>query len=215
MDFPRTERNNVKRVPDRGIYDKENIYTIVDEALICFVGFSIENQPFVIPTIHARKNDTIYLHGATTSRMIKHLEAGNRLCLTVTQLDGLVLARSVFHHSMNYRSAMLYGSGRQADEKEKLLALEIITEKLIPGRWKDARTPNEKELKATSIIAIDIEEASAKIRTGGPTDDEDDYNLKVWAGVIPICQNINKPVDDKLLQPGIDFPDYLKKFYEK
>jgi uncharacterized protein len=214
MEFNKKKICAVKQSPKRAVYDKETIYPTVDEALICHVGFSIDNQPFVIPTIHARRNDTIYLHGSTKSRLINHIKAGNNVCVTVTLLDGLVLARSVFHHSMNYRSAVLFGKGREVNEKEKLAALELITEKLIPGRWNDSRLPNEKELKATAVVAIYIENASAKIRTGGPNDDAEDYNLDYWAGVIPVKQIMMTPEPDARLNEQINIPEYIISMLE-
>ncbi|MFH1197201.1 MAG: pyridoxamine 5'-phosphate oxidase family protein [bacterium] len=213
MEFNRTKINTVKQAPKRAFYDKETIYPIVDEALICHVGFSIESQPFIIPTIHARRDDTIYLHGSTKSRLINHIESGNTVCISVALLDGLVLARSVFHHSMNYRSAVLFGKGKLVGRKEKLEALELITEKLFPGRWNDARPPNGKELKGTAIVAIDIENASAKIRTGGPNDNPEDYDLDYWAGVIPIKQIMLEPIPDEKLKAGIELPRYIEHFF--
>ena len=210
--FEKEPRNQVVRVPNRGHYDKETIYKILDEALICHVGFASENQPFVIPTIHARDGDKILLHGATTSRLLKHVEAGHPLCITVTHVDGLVLARSVFHHSMNYRSAVVFGKGKLLAAEEKWDALERFTEKLIPGRWDDARQPTKQELKATTIVAVDIESASAKVRTGAPKDDEEDYGLDVWAGVVPMTVTFQAAEADAELKAGVELPDYLQNF---
>ena len=213
--FAKTDLNRVKRVPDRGHYDKETIYPIIDEAYICHVGFVVEERPFVIPTIHARQGDTLLLHGATTSRMLKTIQQGNPICITITLLDGLVMARSVFHHSMNYRSAVLFGQGHIIDDPEaKMEALYTFTEKLIPGRWDDARQPNATETKATSIIAGPIDSASAKIRIGPPGDDDEDYALPVWAGVVPITQQFGTPWDDPRLTPGIPMPDYLTRYVQ-
>ena len=165
--FEINDRNRIRRLPNRGKYDKETIQAIVDDALICHVGFVVDDQPFVIPTLLARQGDTILLHGAASSRLMRHLAAGNSVCISVTHIDGLVLARSVFNHSINYRSALIFGRGVLIeDDPEKIAALSAFTEKLLPGRWEDARGPNRKELKATSIVAINIESASAKIRTG-------------------------------------------------
>ena len=186
--FSVTYLNRIKRVPKRADYDKEGVYAVVDAALICHVGMvNDDGQPIVIPTIHARQGNNFLIHGATTSRMLNYIGAGKPLCITVTHLDGLVLARSVFHHSMNYRSAVLYGRGTLlTDPEEKMAALEIFTEKLIPGRWADARQPNETETKATHIVSVPIDLASAKVRVGPPGDDEEDYALDVWAGVLPM-----------------------------
>lgn len=168
MEFSINDKNKIKRNPKRASYNKDIIYGIIDEALICHISFNLDNQPFIIPTIHVRDNDTIYFHGASTSRLIKHIENGNNMAVAFTHLDGIVLARSAFHHSMNYRSAIVFGKGRTCDKNESRKVFELLTEKLIPDRWKDARRPTDKEIKATSITAIDIEDASAKIRSGRP-----------------------------------------------
>ena len=182
-----TDRTRVRRHPERGAYDRESIDAILDEALICNVGFVVEGQPFVIPTIHARAGDTLYLHGSSASRMLRTLEGGVDVCVTATLLDGIVLARSVYNHSMNYRSAVVLGRARLVDDPdEKLAALEAVVEHIVPGRWADARRPNRKELKATSVLALPLDQASAKIRTGPPSDFEEDEDLPVWAGVIPL-----------------------------
>lgn len=208
--FPQTDLNRVRRIPQRGAYDKETIYGIIDAAPICHVGFVDGGQPVVIPTIHARRDDRLFLHGAPASRMLKHIQSGAPLCVTITILDGLVLARSVFHHSMNYRSVVLFGRGRLLeDDEEKLAALETITEHVLPGRWADARQPNRRELQATSVVEIVIEQASAKVRTGPPGDDEEDYALPVWAGVLPVKLAYGDPVPDPLLAEGIEPPGYL------
>jgi nitroimidazol reductase NimA-like FMN-containing flavoprotein (pyridoxamine 5'-phosphate oxidase superfamily) len=207
-----SHRSKINRLPSRGYYDKETINQIIDEALYCHVSFAYNNQPYIIPTIHARMNDRIVLHGAKGSRMMKHIAEGNEVCIALTLMDGLVLARSVFHHSMNYRSVVLFGKGKLFENKvKKLEALKAITEHLIPGRWEDARKPNEKELKATTVVSIDIDEASAKIRTGPPIDDEEDYNLPVWAGVIPILQKFDSPVNDPKLNEDIALPNYIRE----
>lgn len=210
MKFTKDHRNEIKQIPGRGFYDKDTIYKIVDEALVCHIGFSAGNNPFIIPINHARKDDIIYVHGSPKSRLINHLKEKNSVCLSFTLIDGLVLARSVFHHSINYRSAILFGKGRPVNEKEKIEAFELITEKLIPGRWKDSRHPNEKELKTTSVAAIDFETGSAKIRSGGVNDDKDDYESDYWAGIIPIKQTLLNPLPDGRLKAGIEVPDYIK-----
>lgn len=211
--FPKTARNKVKRLPERGHYDAATIYPIVDAALICHVGFVLEGQPFVIPTLHARQDDTILLHGAKGSRLLRHIQSGGEVCITITHVDGIVLARSVFHHSINYRSAVLFGKGSVIeDEQAKLQALEAFTERLIPGRWQDARPPNALELKQTTVIAVQIESASAKLRTGPPGDEADDLDLPVWAGVLPLRQLAGAPLADPQLKPGVELPDYLRDF---
>jgi nitroimidazol reductase NimA-like FMN-containing flavoprotein (pyridoxamine 5'-phosphate oxidase superfamily) len=216
MNFPITETNKLRRYPNRGAYDKETIFSIVDEALICHVGFVADGQPYVIPTIHARLGDEIILHGAVANRMLTHGAEGNPLCVTVTLVDGLVLARSVFHSSMNYRSAVLFGKGRMLErDAEKLRALEALTEHVARGRWNDARKPTRKELDATTVIAMTIESASAKVRTGPPNDDEQDYTLPIWAGVVPLEVAANQPIDDPRLLAQIDAPQYAKHYVRK
>jgi uncharacterized protein len=213
VDFARTEHNKVRRLPQRAQYDRETIYRIVDEAPISHVGFMQENQPVVIPMLHARIGDTLYFHGAPASRLLKLIGAGHPMCVAFTVLDGLVLARSVFHHSVNYRSAVIFGTGELVEsDEEKLVALEALTEHIAPGRWGDARRPNQKELDATSVIALRIESASAKIRTGPPADDEADYALPVWAGVVPLRMQALKPIDDPELSGGIDVPSYISNY---
>jgi uncharacterized protein len=208
--FPKTDQNRVKRLPERGHYDRETIYHILDEALICHVGFVENGQPYVIPINFARVEDTILLHGAKASRLLKHVEAGQPVCVTVTLVDGLVLARSVFHHSVNYRSVVLFGSGRPVEEEqEKLAALEAITEHLIPGRWQEARLPSAKEMNATRVVSIRIDEASAKVRMGPPIDEQEDYTLPVWAGVLPLQEVTSSPVPDELLPEEIPVPAYV------
>ncbi len=211
--FSKTEKNRIKRLPKRGHYDSETIYKILDEALICHVGFVENKIPFVIPINFARMGDEIVLHGAKASRLLKHIEAGRQVCIEVTIVDGLVLARSVFHSSVNYRSVVLFGRGRSIeDEEEKLAALEAVTEHLLPGRWQDARRPNKKELKATLVVAVKIEEASAKLRLGPPADDAEDYSLPIWAGVMPLQEEALPVVPDELLLKGIPVPEYIEAY---
>ena len=210
MDFEQEQRNRVRRIPERGHYDKETIYAIVDEALICHVAFAVDGQPFVVPTIHARMGDELILHGAKASRLLKHIEAGHPVSVAITLLDGLVMARSVFHSSMNYRSAVLFGTGRVlASAGEKLAALEALTEHLARGRWQDARQPTALELNATTVVAIAIDSASAKVRVGPPNDDAEDYALPIWAGVLPVQQQAGSPLPDPKLASGIAAPEYL------
>ena len=212
-DFPKTDLNSVRRLANRGYYDKATIYPIVDEALICHVGFVQDGQPFVIPTIHARWNDTMYLHGAINNRMLTHIAGGNPLCLSITLLDGIVFARSVFHHSMNYRSVALFGKGSVIDkEDEKLHALEVISNHVARGRWEEARLPNQREMDTTIVVAVEIESASAKIRTGPPNDNPEDYSLPVWAGVLPFHQASLAPVKDPKLPDGTPIPGYVSSY---
>jgi hypothetical protein len=180
------ERTRVKRLPERGHYDRETIDAILDEGLVCHVGFAVDGEPYVIPMLYARAGDVVYLHGSSASRTLRGLSAGVPVCVTVTLLDGLVLAKSVFHHSMNYRSVVLFGTARPLDGDEKRQALHALVEQLAPGRWDEAREPTATELKATSILALPIDEASAKIRSGPPKDEPEDEDLPVWAGVVPV-----------------------------
>jgi hypothetical protein len=210
--YEKTPKNQVVRVPQRGHYDRETVYRIIDAALICHVGLVQDDQPYVIPTLHARKDNEILLHGSTKSRLIQYAQAGQNLCVTITLVDGLVLARSVFHHSMNYRSVLLFGQGRLVAEAEKLAYMEHFTNCLIPGRWQDARQPNEQELKATAIVTMPISLASAKIRQGPPGDDEADLQLPVWAGVLPIRQQFLPFEPDQYVTEGVSLPQYLKDF---
>jgi nitroimidazol reductase NimA-like FMN-containing flavoprotein (pyridoxamine 5'-phosphate oxidase superfamily) len=209
-EFVSDSRSRVRRVPERAAYDQDTIYAIVDEALFCHVGFVQDDQPFVIPTNHARLGDTLFFHGAHASRFIKQVAAGHELCVAMTLVDGLVLARSVCSHSMNYRSAVLFGRGHLVDgEAEKLQALERLTEHLLPGRWADARKPTAQELRTTAVVAMPIDSASAKVRSGLPADDEADYDLPVWAGLVPLQQQFLAPVGDPRLAPDIPVPGYV------
>ena len=209
-DYTKTEKNSIKRLPKRGHYDRQTIYQILDEALICHVGFTVDGQPYVIPINFARIDDTIVLHGAKASRLLKHVEAGHPICVEVTIVDGLVLARSVFHHSVNYRSVVVFGTGRLVtDAQEKLAALEAVTEHLIPGRWQEARLPNQKELNATSVVSIRMDEASAKVRVGPPVDEDEDYTLPVWAGVLPLQETPLTPLRDELQSEEVPLPEYV------
>jgi hypothetical protein len=193
-----TTRTTVRRHPERGDYDRSTIDAILDEALICHVGFVVDGQPFVIPTIHARDADILYIHGSPGSRMLRNLKGGVDLCVTVTLLDGLVLARSVYNHSMNYRSVVVLGRAREVtDRDEKLRAMECVVEHVVPGRWADARQPSDGEIKGTTILALGLDEASAKVRSGRPTDDEDDLSFPVWAGVVPLEVTAQAPVPDE------------------
>jgi uncharacterized protein len=211
--FPVSDRTRLVREANRAVYDREAIYKILDEGFVCHVGFAAEGQPFVIPTMFARVGDFIYFHGSAASRMLRGLSAGLPVCITVTLADGLVLARSVFNHSMNYRSVVALGQATVIDNPaEKLRALQAMTEKLIPGRWNDARQPNEKELKATSILKLPLTEVSAKVRTGDVEDDADDYALSVWAGVIPLRLVPGEPLRDGRCDPAIPTPAYAANY---
>jgi nitroimidazol reductase NimA-like FMN-containing flavoprotein (pyridoxamine 5'-phosphate oxidase superfamily) len=202
-------RSQVKRLAKRAVYDRAAINAILDEALICHVGFIVDGQPFVIPTIHVRIGDCIYLHGSPASRMLQTLAQGAEACITVTLVDGLVLARSAFHHSMNYRSVVLFGIGSAVvDEHKKNEVLRCLAEHLIAGRWQEVRAPNPTELKGTLVVSIPIDEASAKVRTGPPLDDEEDYALNVWAGVLPLRLTPSTPIADPRLPSGIEVPMY-------
>lgn len=200
-------RNKVKRVPNRGAYDKKTAYEILDAGFLCHMGFSVGNQPYVIPTLYGREGDKIFVHGATSSRLIKELEKGFPVCLTVTHVDGLVLARSAFHHSMNYRSVVVFGTAKAVPDIQKEAVLNIISDNVFKGRWEESRLPNPKELKATSVLEIQIDQASSKIRTGGPVDDKEDYDLNIWAGVVPITSVYGTPINDEQLKDGIPISD--------
>lgn len=214
MNTTQSKRTTVKRLPKRGNYDRETINAILDEGFICHVGFSVDGQPYVIPTGYARVGDDLYIHGSSASRMLRSLSEGINVCVTVTLIDGLVLARSAFHHSVNYRSVVVLGNAELvSDEDEKNKALEAVTEHIVPGRWADVRWPNEIELKATTVLKLAIDEASAKIRTGGPVDDEEDYAMDVWAGVLPLNLATAEPLADSRLADGSDVPDYVKNYH--
>lgn len=208
--FTPTDRSRVRRLPARGAYDEKTIHQILDEGLVCHIGFVVKGQPYVIPTTYARIGTTLYVHGSAASRMLKILQHGIKACLTVTLLDGLVLARSAFHHSMNYRSVVAFGTALLvSDPDEKLEALRALTEHIVPGRWADARHPTPTELVQTSVLRFSIEEASAKIRRGPPIDDDEDYQLSVWAGVVPLEVTPSEPLADPRLRGEIAPPAYV------
>jgi uncharacterized protein len=210
-----TKRTELRRLPARGSHEAENINAILDAAFLAHVGFVVDGQPFVIPTLFGRDEDKLYLHGSSVSRMLRSLEAGVPACVTVTLVDGLVLARSAFHHSMNYRSVVAFGNAHKIDDPEqKVRALTVISEHLIAGRWNDVRGPSEKELKATAVLEFSIEEASAKVRTGPPLDDDEDYALPVWAGVLPLRLEPQAPIADSRLAQGTEVPQYVLRFSE-
>jgi uncharacterized protein len=206
-------RTTVKRLAKRGEYDRQTINAIIDEALICHVGFVVDGSPVVIPTIHTRIGEMLYFHGSGASRMLRSLRDGVDACVTVTILDGLVMARSAFHHSMNYRSAVVLGKGREVVEREeKLRVLDALVEHVCAGRSRDARPPNETELRQTLVIAMPLAEASAKIRTGPAADDDEDYDLPIWAGVIPLALTPSVPIDDARLITGVAAPEYATRY---
>jgi uncharacterized protein len=209
-----TPRSKLRRLPKRGSQERELIYSILDEALIAHVGFITDNQPFVIPMAYGRESDRLYLHGSSVSRLIKTLEQGVDVCFTVTLLDALVVARSLFHHSMNYRSVVLFGKAKLVEnDSEKMTALKTFTEHMIPGRWADARIPNAQELKATTVLMLPIEEGSAKVRTGPPNDDAEDYALPIWAGELPLKVTADIPVADPQLDSAIAIPENIANYY--
>jgi len=211
--FGVTERTRIVREPQRANYDRTTIYKILDEGFICHVGFSVDGQPYVIPTMFARIGDAIYFHGSAASRMLRNVSAGVPVCVTVTLVDGLVLARSVFNHSMNYRSVVALGKATLVDAgAEKMDALRGFTEKILPGRWDEARQPNEKELKATSILRLPLTEVSAKVRVGPPEDDAEDYALRIWAGVLPMELKAGEPIRDERCDEGIAVPGYVARY---
>ena len=208
-----SERTRVVREPQRAVYDRSEIYRVLDEGFVCHVGFTSDSQTYVIPTMYARVGDALYFHGSAASRMLRNTANGVSVCITVTLADGLVLARSVFNHSMNYRSVVALGVAQLVDAPpEKLEALRAFTEKLLPGRWNDARQPNERELKATSILKLPLTEVSAKVRVGGVEDDADDYALKVWAGIVPLRLVADAPIRDERCDPSLPVPPYAATF---
>jgi uncharacterized protein len=211
--FAPTERTQIVREPQRAVYDRAAIYTILDEGFVCHVGFSVDSQTYVIPTMYARVADFLYFHGSAASRMLRNLSNGLSVCITVTLTDGLVLARSVFNHSMNYRSVVALGTAALVeDPAEKLDALHAFTERILPGRWIDARQPNEKELKATSILKLPLKEISAKVRVGPVEDDADDYALSVWAGIVPLRLIADTPIRDERCDASLPVPSYAINF---
>jgi nitroimidazol reductase NimA-like FMN-containing flavoprotein (pyridoxamine 5'-phosphate oxidase superfamily) len=209
MDFPQTDRTTLKRLPKRGVFDRELVYQILDEGFVCHVSFAVDGQPFVIPTGYARAGDQLYIHGSQVSRMLRTLSSGIEVCVAVTLVDGLVLARSAFHHSVNYRSVVIFGRAALVAERDaKLAALFAFSEHVIPGRWNDVREPTEQELKATTVLSLPLGEASAKVRTGPPVDDDEDYALPIWAGVLPLKLVAGEPVSDPRLPDSIEPPAY-------
>jgi nitroimidazol reductase NimA-like FMN-containing flavoprotein (pyridoxamine 5'-phosphate oxidase superfamily) len=206
-------RTRVVREAMRAVYDREAVYAILDEGFLCHVGFVQNGQPFVIPTSYGRKDANLYIHGSAASRMLRQMKEGLPVCITVTLLDGLVLARSVFNHSMNYRSVVILGTAALVDDPdEKLEALRQLSEHILPGRWADSRQPNERELKQTSVLRVPIEEFSAKVRVGPPVDDEEDYSFPTWAGVVPLEIKAGLPINDERLNPALEVPSYARNY---
>jgi nitroimidazol reductase NimA-like FMN-containing flavoprotein (pyridoxamine 5'-phosphate oxidase superfamily) len=211
-----TPRTRVVREAHRAVYDREAAYRILDEGFLCHVGFVADGQPFVIPTSYGRKNANLYIHGSAASRMLRQMKESIPVCITVTLLDGLVLARSIFNQSMNYRSVVVLGKATLVDDPaEKLEALRLLSEHILPGRWDDTRQPNASELKQTSVLRLPIEEFSAKVRIGPAIDDEEDYSFPTWAGVIPLEMTAGKPIDDSRLDPRQEAPEYAKHYSRK
>ncbi|MGH9499269.1 MAG: pyridoxamine 5'-phosphate oxidase family protein [Terriglobales bacterium] len=211
--YPPTARTRLVREPDRAVYDRAAAYRILDEGFICHVGFVVEGQPFVIPTGYGRVGDNLYIHGSAASRMLRNLDQGVAVCVTVTLLDGLVLARSIFNHSMNYRSVVVLGTAVAVqDPVEKLEALRLLSEHILPGRWVESRQPNEKEIKVTLVMRLPITEFSAKVRQGPAVDDEPDYAFPTWAGVLPLSMVAGVPIDDPRLMTGQTAPEYVKSY---
>jgi uncharacterized protein len=209
-------RTRLVREADRAVYDRAAAYRILDEGFICHVGFVVDGQPFVIPTGYGRVGDNLYIHGSAASRMLRRVDKGVSVCVTVTLLDGLVLARSIFNHSMNYRSVVILGTARAVnDAKEKLEALRLLSEHILPGRWVESRLPNEREFRATLVMRLPIEEFSAKVRQGPPVDDEEDYAFSTWAGVVPLTMVAGEPIDDARLMPGLKAPGYARTYTRK
>jgi nitroimidazol reductase NimA-like FMN-containing flavoprotein (pyridoxamine 5'-phosphate oxidase superfamily) len=202
--YNQTDRTQLRRLPKRGSYDKQLVHSILDEGYLCHVGFTVDGQPYVIPTLYVRQGDEIYIHGSAASRMLNTLDDGVNVCLTVTLVDGFVLARSAFHHSMNYRSVVVLGKARLvSDPAEKRDALHRFTNHMVQGRWEEVRQPTEQELKATTVLVLKLDEVSAKVRTGSPLDDEEDYSLPVWAGVVPVRTALGTPIPDARVLSGI------------
>jgi nitroimidazol reductase NimA-like FMN-containing flavoprotein (pyridoxamine 5'-phosphate oxidase superfamily) len=209
--FIPTKRTTLKRLPQRAAYERDIIYQILDEGFICHVGFIDSDHPVVIPTAYGRRGDMLYLHGSAASRMLRTLSDGIQVCVTVTLVDGLVFARSAFHHSMNYRSVVVFGTASKVEDfAEKLTALRAFSEHIMPGRWAEVREPNDAELKQTLVLQLPLTEASAKIRTGPPIDEESDYDLRVWAGELPLSLVAGEPITDPRLLPGIQMPAYIE-----
>ena len=209
--YPTSSRNTLKRSSQRGHYDRETVHQILDAGFLCHVGFTIGEQPYVLPNAYGREGDTLYLHGAIGNRMLNQLEKGVPVCITVTHTDGIVLARSVFHHSFNYRSVVVFGTARLVADEDKEHALHVVTEQILAGRWDEARTPTPQELKVTKVLAVEMEEASAKVRTGPPKDEEEDYALSIWAGVLPLRTVAEEAIPDSLMRRKFPVPESVRQ----
>ena len=210
-----TSRTKVRRLARRGVYDKAVVHSILDEGLLCHVGFAVEGQPYVIPTLYARSDERVYLHGSAVSRMLKTIGEGIDVCVTVTLVDAYVLARSAFHHSMNYRSVVVLGRAQLVTaDAERIEALRILTNHIVPNRWEEVREPNELEMRQTAVLTLPLEEVSAKVRVGNPNDDDEDYALPVWAGVVPISMQVGQPNEDGRVRPDAP-PLELSRFVRK
>ena len=210
-EYPQSPRNTLKRASQRGHYDRETIYPILDAGFLCHVGFTIGEQPYILPNAYGREGDTLYLHGAMSNRMLKQLKKGIPVCITVTHTDGIVLSRSVFHHSFNYRSVVAFGTARLVPEDDKEHALHVVTEQILRGRWDEARHPTEKELRITKVLAVEIAEASAKVRSGPPKDEEEDYALPIWAGVLPLQLATGEAIPDPSMVPPLPVPASVRE----
>lgn len=210
-EYPQSSRNTLKRSSKRGHYDRETIYPILDAGFLCHVGFTIGEQPYVLPNAYGREGDTLYLHGAIGNRLLNQLEKDIPVCITVTHTDGIVLARSVFHHSFNYRSVVVFGTARLVPEADKEHALYVVTEQILRGRWNEARRPTEKELRITKVLAVQMEEASAKVRTGPPVDEAEDHKLPIWAGVLPLQQMAGEAIPDPGMAELLPIPSSVEK----
>ena len=212
-DYPVTKRNRVKRAHERGKYDRETVHAILDAGLICHLSYCVDGQPFMIPTSYWRDGETVYVHGSAASATLRAMQSGIEACLAVTHLDGVVMARSGYHHSLNYRSVVMFGVATLVDDPtEKMAALKIFMEQLAPGRWDECRAVNDQEFKATSVLSLSLDDVSAKVRTGPPIDDEEDYSSPMWAGVVPIRTVVDTPIDDPRLSNGASAPDFAKDF---
>jgi nitroimidazol reductase NimA-like FMN-containing flavoprotein (pyridoxamine 5'-phosphate oxidase superfamily) len=208
-------RTTIRRMPQRAIYERATINAILDEGLVCHLGFVVDSQPYVLPAIYARQGERLLIHGAAASRMLRHVRRGLPICATVTLIDGLVLARSAYHHSINYRSVVILGAATEITERPaKLTALRTIMHHVMPGRWDEVRAPSEAELRATMVLTLPANEASAKVRTGPPLDDQEDYRLGVWAGVLPLSLDAHGPIADPRLPAGLPVPSYAR-FYRR
>lgn len=211
MSQPNTERSTVRRIPQRGIYNREEIYALLDKQFLCHVAIIHQGKPVVIPTMYGRVGDAIYMHGSSLSRLTNELEKGIDVSVSVASVQGIVLARSAFNHSLNYESVVVFGKGKLVEGEEKLAALKAVSDQVLPGRWEEARLPYDNELKATKVIRIDMDEASAKVRTGDPGDDKRDMDLDIWAGVLPIETSYGKPITDPLLKDGVEMAESVKQ----